>query len=94
MSTGKSPAACCPIRFAADTPQCTSPTWIEVWFGDRNPALSTTHFRRTRRRETRPAPPAGETYNYSVIDPNSLSLQNVNCVPGGVCVFNFVRVLF
>ncbi|MCO6435848.1 MAG: hypothetical protein J5J06_02030 [Phycisphaerae bacterium] len=39
--------------------------------------------------------PAGESYGYTVVDANNLTLQNINCVPGGggVCVFNFVRLV-
>lgn len=37
--------------------------------------------------------PAGESYGYTLNADGTLTLQNINCVPGagGVCVFNYTR---
>ena len=39
--------------------------------------------------------PAGESHGYTLVNNNTLILQNVNCVPGAglVCIFNYVRVV-
>ena len=38
--------------------------------------------------------PAGESHGYTLIDANTLILQNVNCAPetGAVCEFDYIRV--